>query len=251
MKQSGIYRIVNKINGKGYVGSTLVFNKRKNTHFYWLRHDAHGNQHLQHAWNKYTEQAFEFIILEIVENPTKKLLEGREQYWINFYDAANPEKGYNEEPDAIHHTHSQKTRDKIGLGNKGKFVSKETGEKISKALKGKFIGRKLTPEWKEKVIKAIVGRKHTEESKRKIGLANSGKRGSFPETITRKQDILEFIYQFGYRPSKHSLDPIIKLLGVSLGHYCDQNSRQFDLDFLNRVKEIPTWKSVKKSKRSV
>ena len=62
--ESGIYKILNNINGKIYIGSTKNFNKRWVTHKYLLRLNKHENKHLQYAWNKYGEVHFEFIKVE-------------------------------------------------------------------------------------------------------------------------------------------------------------------------------------------
>ena len=65
----GIYGIVNKINGKTYVGQTGERFLRRYWHHQWkLRDNSHDNDYLQNAWNKYGEDNFEFIILEVVND---------------------------------------------------------------------------------------------------------------------------------------------------------------------------------------
>lgn len=66
----GIYKIINKINGKYYVGSTNNFNGRcgrKFRHTYELNKGIHKNQHLQNAWNKYGSINFDFLFIESVQ----------------------------------------------------------------------------------------------------------------------------------------------------------------------------------------
>jgi group I intron endonuclease len=63
---SYIYKILNKVNGKFYIGSTNNFENRKSSHISKLVRGIHDNQHLQNAWNKYSEDNFDFIILERV-----------------------------------------------------------------------------------------------------------------------------------------------------------------------------------------
>ena len=66
-KISGIYKIINKVNGKYYVGSTTQLytsRSRWNNHKQALIRGNHRNSHLQNAWNKYGPDAFEFIIIE-------------------------------------------------------------------------------------------------------------------------------------------------------------------------------------------
>src|SRR5271157_1779924 len=60
---SGIYIIVNKINGHFYLGSCKDFNKRKRDHFNNLKYLKHQNQYLQNAYNLYGYNNFEFIIV--------------------------------------------------------------------------------------------------------------------------------------------------------------------------------------------
>lgn len=63
MVKGVIYRIINNINGKYYLGSTKNFNKRKNAHLLSLKKNIHHSTYLQRAWNKYGEENFKFEIL--------------------------------------------------------------------------------------------------------------------------------------------------------------------------------------------
>jgi group I intron endonuclease len=89
---SGIYKIINKVNGKYYLGSSDNIEKRWKTHCYALRHNKHHSVHLQRAWNKYGEKSF---IFEIVEEVTKQALFKKEQYHLDTYTPWNVEIGYN------------------------------------------------------------------------------------------------------------------------------------------------------------
>lgn len=118
-----IYKIINIINNKVYVGSSFVgFLKRKRCHLTNLRKNKHHSPKLQNAWNKYGEESFTF---EIIEYCDKLDILNREQYWINYYDSYN--KGYNSSPIA---------------GNcEGREVKLETRLKISNSLKGRKVIR--------------------------------------------------------------------------------------------------------------
>ena len=93
-----IYKIVNKINGKIYVGSCIGHYRRKAQHLWKLRQGTHDNNHLQSAWNKYNEENFEFIIIEFINNSNDLI--NREQYWIDKLKVCNNKVGYNKAPQA-------------------------------------------------------------------------------------------------------------------------------------------------------
>lgn len=81
-----IYTILNKINGKQYIGSATSFYRRRHQHLRNLRSGNHHSIYLQNAWNKYGEENFKFIILEKVNNKNDLIL--REQY---YFDNIKPE----------------------------------------------------------------------------------------------------------------------------------------------------------------
>ena len=79
-KISGIYKIVNKVNGKYYVGSSRNLTRRWESHQYYLNKNIHCNTHLQAAWNKYGRKNFSFEIIQRIE-PENLLTE--EQYYLD------------------------------------------------------------------------------------------------------------------------------------------------------------------------
>lgn len=64
MRNFAIYRIYCSTNEKSYVGLASDYEGRTNQHKSALRSDRHENLHLQYAWNKYGEDAFEFSVLK-------------------------------------------------------------------------------------------------------------------------------------------------------------------------------------------
>lgn len=80
MNESGIYKIINKVNNKFYLGSTKDFSVRFNTHKYNLRKNKHINCILQRAWNKYGESNFEFKIILICNS---NILKEKEQIFLD------------------------------------------------------------------------------------------------------------------------------------------------------------------------
>jgi group I intron endonuclease len=141
-KASGIYAIVNKINGKRYVGSAVCFKQRAYNHNYDLSKGKHHCEHLQRAWNKYSQESFEFVIIEIVMKP---LLLDVEQAYLNenkggyntarFADA--PMRGRKSSPETIAkliairtgRKHTPKTLAKMSVAQKGRTWSEESRKK--------------------------------------------------------------------------------------------------------------------------
>lgn len=93
MDNTGVYKIINIVNKKIYVGSTsLSFRYRKRDHFSTLRRNVHANSLLQNAFNKYGEDSFIFEIIEICE-PIFCI--EKEQYWIDKLNVCDKSIGYN------------------------------------------------------------------------------------------------------------------------------------------------------------
>lgn len=179
----GVYGIVNLINNKIYIGSSINLSKRKASHFSHLRKNNHNSSHLQKAFNKYGEDNFRFIILE--ELLDIELLLVREQYYIDSHDSTSPKKGYNirriaESNVGLKHTEGTKRRmSQNNVGMKGKKHSEETKKKMSQSRKGEnnaMYGKKrnvwnkgvsMTDEQKEKLRQIALNR--TDEQNKKLG----------------------------------------------------------------------------------
>ena len=137
----GIYKIINIINNKIYIGSSVNLFKRKNSHFGKLNKGNHPNIHLQNSFNKYTKNNFVFEIVEELNN-VEDLLK-REQYYI---DLLKPE--YNKRL--------------IVNSNLGIKFSEEAKRNMSIAMTGNKNN--------------FYGRNHSEESKNKMKLDKLGKK---------------------------------------------------------------------------
>lgn len=90
----GIYKITNLINGKIYIGQSINIQQRWKAHrtrpFY-----KEGEQYqipLYRAIRKYGLQNFSF---EVIEECFENQLNEKEQYYIEYYDTTNQDKGYN------------------------------------------------------------------------------------------------------------------------------------------------------------
>lgn len=160
---SGIYAIVNAINGRIYIGSASDLGHRWSSHISLLKLDKHPNRYLQSSYKKYGEASFDFKIVEVIDKK-EKLLE-REQYWIDKLGCLVP-NGFNICPKAGSTT--------------GVIPSIETIEKI----RNKALGRKYSEDTKIKMSKSLIGntrwlgKKHREESKDKCRVAKIGNKYS-------------------------------------------------------------------------
>ena len=94
MVGSGIYVITNLSNRKVYIGQAVEVHKRWQAHKAALRARYHVNKHLESSWHKYGEGNFLF---EILEKCPIELLDEREAYWIDLFNALDTRFGYNKE----------------------------------------------------------------------------------------------------------------------------------------------------------
>jgi len=74
MYNSGIYEIYSEVNNSSYIGSSIDIEGRFNHHKSKLRSGHHHNLHLQRAWDKYGEAAFQFRVLMICTEPKDLLI---------------------------------------------------------------------------------------------------------------------------------------------------------------------------------
>ena len=75
-----IYKIINTLNGKFYVGSTTNPKVRFRVHRGRLRKNQHHCHHLQASWNKHGEAMFVFRVIETV--PEERSLQEAEDRWL-------------------------------------------------------------------------------------------------------------------------------------------------------------------------
>ena len=182
-----IYKIINVVNNKFYVGSTTNKKVRFRQHRNLLRGNRHHCKHLQASWNKYGEDKFEFVVVEIVsEGMSLQQVEdiyllqhvGQPMCYNSGYSSDAPWR--NAPPQAT--------------PNFGKVMAKQQKEKISEALKEFYaadyfnhprVGKKHTEETKLKIKQNRVptagenhcryGKTQSDETKAKIGAAQRGK----------------------------------------------------------------------------
>jgi group I intron endonuclease len=194
-KISGVYEIVNTINGHRYIGSSVNIVRRFKDHKYKLKCGIHANSHLQNAWKKHGETAFLFSVIEYCE---ANLVTEREQFYI---DTENPK--YNKARGVLAsmrgYKHSKETVEKNRLSHIGIIQSEE-----SKAKKRAY---RHTPEAIQKIIQAGTGRIFTEERKQNIGKSHLGIKATEETKKKLRDSHLGFIMP---QETKDKLSEILK-----------------------------------------
>lgn len=149
-----IYFILNKVNGKYYVGQTIKTpEKRWVVHQRDSRNRRFKNNHFSNAIRHYGAENFEVRILLVCYD--QKTLDEAEIYFISVFDSSNPKVGYNAELGGRGGKKTEESKHKNADSHRGKKASSETRNKMSLAKKG----RKQTPEHKRKRLAGITGKK--------------------------------------------------------------------------------------------
>ena len=157
---SAIYAIVNMKTSDMYVGSAVNVAQRWRRHIHDLRKNVHACRHLQNAYHKYGADAFDWEIIESIQQ--KEDLIPREQVWIDFFKPA-----YNKRRIAnscLGIKRSPEAREKMRQAQLGRKQSPETIAKRAAALRG----RPRPPEVRAKISASHVGIKPSAETKAKM-----------------------------------------------------------------------------------
>jgi group I intron endonuclease len=210
----GLYKIINKINGKFYIGSSDNIKRRFNRHLYDLKKNKHDNIHLQNAWNKYGKENFEFQFLRQVSSLSLLFEEQKElNIWVGKEECYNIRKDATC-PVAVGEHRSDEIKQKISLAQKGKPKwTLEQRKQMSLDRKG----RKHTKE----TIKKFFGRKHSVETRHKIKIYQQNRPKKIPlteyETIKSlylSGDINKRQLAFKYNVSPTLMGRILKRTGI-------------------------------------
>lgn len=126
IKVSCIYKITNKINNKVYIGQTVNFRKRLSD--YRNLHKKDNDRLITKAVKEY---GIENFTIEIVEFCEPWMLTSRENYWIEFFHAADERYGYNYVEKNSFKMHTPESRTKMSISH---FGLKETGDVKRKNL---------------------------------------------------------------------------------------------------------------------
>jgi group I intron endonuclease len=171
---SAIYAIVNNITNDMYVGSAVAVNRRWSAHRNLLTKQCHYNLRLQRAYSKYGNKAFDWEIVQFVDDKTELI--AREQFWMYFFVPK-----YNGRPIAnspFGTKASAETRAKMSVSAKKRGFTEEHKQNISKAKKGICT---ISDEQKKRLSELNTGKVFTDETRAKIsasGIGNTNAKGA-------------------------------------------------------------------------
>ncbi len=192
MATSGIYKIINKVNGKFYVGRSKNIKRRFKRHIRDLDNNRHHSIYLQRAWIKYGKENFELIIIEEIEN--KEEMIQREQYYIDNFK------------DELYNSGDLAT-------DGGDLISNHPNkDEIINKMKNSLVDRynSLTEDERKEIygspgeLNGMYGRNHSEESRKKMSnvlkeiyktqeVVNKGKKLEEIITTERAKEVREHL----------------------------------------------------------
>ena len=152
-----VYVVVNKVNGKMYVGST-----ERELKIRWQKHLVKVNEGsqctLHKAIRKYGKDNFDIRMIE--EYSTKDTMFAGEVDWIAYFDTYKSPYGYNDTPGGEGGNtnggkkFSEEWKAKISASNKGREFSEEHKKNLSESHLGHVApNRKLTFDQAEEIRK--------------------------------------------------------------------------------------------------
>lgn len=180
-----IFKTTDLINNKIYIGQHICSSEYKDNYY------LGSGKELSLAIKEYGRKNFKKEILEECDSISE--LNERERYWIAYYDARNPEVGYN-----------------IQEGGRDSKIPEEMKKDISNTLKKFYKKDPKNHPW--------TGRHHTEETKKKISHTEKGKiiplevRLKMSEANRKRALIYE---NYGMR-GKHHTEEVKRRIGLSL-----------------------------------
>lgn len=156
-----VYEIINKLNGKRYIGQTTSSLKDR-----FLAHCRNKKVYFSKVLKE--EGKENFFIKELTLCNNRKEANILEEYYINLYNSFVP-NGYNIRHGGINGKHADITKEKLVKLRTGSTASIKTKQKISARMKGNtfLLGHKHSEETKAKMSKSRTGKIQSEETKRK------------------------------------------------------------------------------------
>ena len=197
-RKSGIYKIVNKLNTRFYIGSAKEFKRRYTQHLNSLKKGTHHNKFLQNDFNKCGTDAFVFEVLEVTQGTTLQRRVIEESYLDRLHD--NCVVCYNVRKKTLRprgqwSSSRKEVRAKISAGLKRAWENdlerKKARSELSKKMWSteeyrtwkiqKATGRTNTPKQRQTMSQAALNRKPDTEDTCKIKAVAAQRRFENPE----------------------------------------------------------------------
>lgn len=218
---SGVYQILNTVNGKCYVGSSMDVHNRIRRHKAMLRSGRHDSLKLTRAVSKYGVEVFHFEVLETCARDSN--LE-REAHWIGVKNSVK--NGYNTRlvPNAnTGLSHSVATRallsekSKGNTSAKGAIRSAETLARLSESHKNPSQKLRDATSARNKGNTYCVGYVHGPETRARMSESKRGKKQT-PETIAKRMAPV-----IG---TKYSPERVAKVVAANIGRTHSDESKE-------------------------
>lgn len=168
----GIYKIVNTLNGKFYLGSSKNIEKRFKKHLKDASKQRHNSIHFQRAYGKYGSNVFILEIIKILNfDISEKDLLNEEQFYLDSLTPWNDEIGYNISKYASggdlisYHPNRDAIVEKIKIGHKNWLDSLSDEERIKRFVKygenNPNYGNTWTEKQREHLSKLNIGKERS------------------------------------------------------------------------------------------
>jgi group I intron endonuclease len=155
----GVYKILNKKNGKFYVGYSTKLKNRMRAHINMLRRQEHHCIHLQRAWDVDGEDSFEFSVIELCLSKQDAM--DREQYLLDQFFSSGVL--YNSSP-----SNDLQIIILKAISNEGKRKSRESRRNSAKFIESskRNIAKAQTPEVQARRVATAIRNGRLGEKKR-------------------------------------------------------------------------------------
>ena len=182
-----IYKIVNDINEKIYVGKTCnSLEKRFAQHLSDAYKEQEEKRPLYQAIRKYGKEHFSIELIEECEDSLSSI---REQYWIGYYEGY--EKGYNATRGGDGRIRID--HDKVFQLIKQGKIAKEIADEVGCSVDWIYSLAKAS---KEKIVHEVAG---SERAKRRV--KQFDKEGNFIQSFESIADAARWLYEQGKVPT--------------------------------------------------
>jgi group I intron endonuclease len=164
-----IYVLTNKVNGKKYVGQTIM-----DVELRFSKHclKSQNKSRIHYAIQKYGKDNFN--VETVVSAQTQKDLDFLEKLFIANSNTTDPRRGYNVTPGGRGGIKTKESAQKAAEKLKGRKIPRESVEKMAATKRN----RPRTPAEQtvlDRMIEMAKGRKHSPEAKKKMSDARIGR----------------------------------------------------------------------------